>query len=277
MAYSFTVVDVFTDRPFAGNQLAVLTDARGLDGAACQRIAREFNFAESSFVFPPEDPANSAKVRIFTPEYEMPFAGHPNVGTAFVLALGGAPDALRFEEPAGIVACAVLRAGGAVVGAEVRAPAALALGADVAPGLAAACAGLEAADIVTARHSPRVASVGAPFLFAEVSAEALARASVGMAAPDGTVGVAIYARTGPGAAEVRMFAPGAGVPEDPATGSAAAALGALLHSLDPTAAVLSIDQGRFVGRPSRIDVRVDADGVRIAGRCALVMRGELLV
>ncbi len=277
MPYSFTVVDVFTDRPFAGNQLAVLADARGLDAEACQRIAREFNFAESTFVFPPEDPTNTARVRIFTPEYEMPFAGHPNVGTAYVLALAGAADALRFEELAGIVACEVLRDGGAVVGASVRAPAALALGREVSAADAAACAGLAAGDVLIGAHRPVVASVGAPFLFAEVSPEALERASVGAGSPEGTVGVAIYAHTAPGRAEVRMFAPGAGVPEDPATGSAAAALGALLHRLNPAEAELVIAQGRFVGRPSVIEVRADATGVSIAGRCARVMRGELLV
>jgi trans-2,3-dihydro-3-hydroxyanthranilate isomerase len=277
MAYKFTVVDVFADRPFAGNQLAVLTDARGLDTAACQAIAREFNFAETSFVFPPENPANTARVRIFTPAYEMPFAGHPNVGTAFVLGLAGGADAMRFEEIAGIVECEVLRDGAAVTGARVRAPASLVVREPQPAAVAARLAGLEPHDIVATTHGPVVASVGAPFLFAEVSPEALAHAAVTIAPlPPDTVGVAIYARTGPAAVEVRMFAPDGGVPEDPATGSAAAALGALLHHHDPAATSLAVSQGRFVGRPSRIDVTVGSDGVRIAGNCALMMRGELL-
>ena len=109
MRYAFYTVDVFTDRQFGGNQLAVLPDARGLSAEQMQAIAREFNFAESTFVLPPESPGNDAHVRIFTPAREVPFAGHPNVGTAFVLAsLGqshGRPvgDVLRFEEEAGLV------------------------------------------------------------------------------------------------------------------------------------------------------------------------------
>ena len=119
MKYAFQTVDVFTDRKFGGNPLAVLTDARGLSTGQMQAIAAEFNYAETTFVLPPRDPAHTAEVRIFTPKAELPFAGHPNVGTAYVLARAGqvlgrmiASDKLVFEEKAGLVAMDLTRRGG---------------------------------------------------------------------------------------------------------------------------------------------------------------------
>src|ERR1700681_2946321 len=115
--YEFVTVDVFTDRRFGGNPLAVIPDAMGLSGAQMQAIANEFNLSETTFVLPPKDPAHSAEVRSFTPKFEMPFAGHPNLGTAFVVSRRGhAGDALVFEERAGLVPLELHRDGGTIVG-----------------------------------------------------------------------------------------------------------------------------------------------------------------
>ena len=293
-ALPFEIVDVFTPHARAGNQLAVVTDARGLDTAAMQSIAREFNFSETSFILPPADPANDAHVRIFTPEEEMPFAGHPNVGTAFVAARLGAlfgksvGDRLRFEEAAGLVLLDVIRESGAVTGAWCRAPRALAVGASVSPSMVADLAGISEADILHGRFSPKFASVGAEFLLAEVTADALERArpisdafarhegKVGQSA--GMLGLHLHVRDSndPARVDARMFAPLSGVAEDPATGSAAAALGAFLNSLRPAETRFTLSQGRHIGRPSEILAEVRADGVWIGGPCAAFARGEFM-
>lgn len=293
MTIPFEIVDVFTDRALAGNQLAVVTDARGLSTQQMQAIAREFNFAETSFLLPPADPSNSAHVRIFTPTEEMPFAGHPNVGTAFVVArmgeLFGQPvtDELRFEEIAGLVHLEVLRNGGEIRGARCRAPRALCVGAEVSRAIVAELAGIAEADILPGRFAPCFASVGAEFLFAEVTAEALERASPDTAAfqrhegrigqSGGMLGVHIHARDSndPSRIDARMFAPLSGVPEDPATGSAAAALGAFLNRLQPAATGFTLFQGRHIGRFSEIAVDVRGDGVWIGGPCAAFAKGAL--
>ncbi|MCG2842351.1 PhzF family phenazine biosynthesis protein [Sandaracinobacter sp. RS1-74] len=293
MSRSFEIVDVFTTRPLAGNQLAVVTDARELSAARMQAIAREFNFAETSFLLPPADPANSAHVRIFTPAEEMPFAGHPNVGTAYVVArmgeLFGRPvaDELRFEEAAGLVALEIERDGDAVTGARCRAPRPLAEGAEVPAAIVAELAGLDPADILEERFAPRFASVGAEFLLAEVSAAALERAApdagafarhngrIGQTA--GLLGLHLHVRDPNDSArlDARMFAPLAGVAEDPATGSAAAALGAFLHKREPGLAGFALTQGRHIGRPSEIMVELRDGAVWIGGPCAAFAHGEL--
>src|SRR3954470_9319046 len=129
MKWRYVTVDVFTDRQFGGNPLAVFTDARGLTDAQMQALAFELNLSETTFVLPPADPANSARVRIFNRVADMPFAGHPSVGTGFVLAEGGSATSLQLEQPAGVVAVTVWRdAAGAVTGAEIAAPQPLAVG-----------------------------------------------------------------------------------------------------------------------------------------------------
>ena len=189
MKRRYVTVDVFTDRMFGGNPLAVVLDAAGLSAREMQAIALEFNYSETTFVLPPQDSTNTAKVRIFTPRTEVPFAGHPNVGTAFVLArnspFGAAAAAsaggvFLFEEAAGLVALRLLREHGDTVGAEVRAPEALARRALVSREAAAACLSLDAADIATHVHPPQVISVGLPFLAVEVSS----RAALGRSKPD---------------------------------------------------------------------------------------------
>jgi trans-2,3-dihydro-3-hydroxyanthranilate isomerase len=293
MSRPFAIVDVFTDHRFAGNQLAVLTDARGLGDDEMQAIAREFNFAESSFLFPPRDPAHSAEVRIFTPTEEMPFAGHPNVGTGYVLgrmgSLFGRPlgDRLLFEEKAGLVVVDLIREGGEVTGSRVTAPRPLVTGPDVAPAIVADLAGLDEADIVTARFRPCFASVGAEFLLAEVTPQALDRAACHIPAFErqegrvgqsgGFLGLHLHSRdpADPSALDARMFAPLGGVLEDAATGSAAAALGAFLARLDPAVLLYRLRQGRHIGRPSLIEVDVAGDTVRIGGACAPFASGML--
>jgi trans-2,3-dihydro-3-hydroxyanthranilate isomerase len=292
--YAFTTVDVFTDRRFGGNPLAVLTDARGLSDAEMQAIAAEFNLSETTFVLPPDDPANTAGVRIFHRTAEMPFAGHPNVGTAYVLAAAGrAPGGvLRFEELSGLVEVRVsYGSDGRPAGATITAPQPLQTGQALPVGVVAACAGIARADVVVDGHAPVSASVGVPFILAEVRPEALARA-----APDvtafrraladhswlaGRLSLHLYTRTNEGV-RARMFAPAAGTFEDPATGSANLALGALLLRLDGgDARELAVVQGVEMGRPSRlaVSVRRTAAGLvaSVTGGCVPVMSGEMLV
>src|SRR5258708_17513015 len=179
--YAFVTVDVFTDRRFGGNPLAVFPDASGLSDGEMQSLAAEFNLSETTFVVPPENPANTARVRIFNRTSEMPFAGHPNVGTGWVLAgLGRDRDGmLRFEEIAGLVEVKVERngGGGQLRAVTIAAPQPLSLGAEMPVELLAGCAGLDASDVVVATHRPVVASVGNSFVIAEVKAAALSRAT----------------------------------------------------------------------------------------------------
>ena len=184
-SHAFVTVDVFTDRRFGGNPLAVFPDARGLSDRDMQALAREFNLSETTFVLPPDDPANTAKVRIFTPAHELGFAGHPNVGTGFVLAQHGRDrdGVLLFEEAAGLVEVRIERGGdGAIAGATIAAPQALRLGAVLDAASAASCVRLARADIVLDAHAPVMASVGLPFLLGEVSDPARARAAPDAAA-----------------------------------------------------------------------------------------------
>lgn len=294
-AFRFVTVDVFTERRFGGNQLAVFPDARGLSDAEMQALAAEFNLSETTFVLPPDNPHNTARVRIFNRVAEMPFAGHPNVGTAFVLAREDdeAPRVLRFEEPAGLVEVALERdAAGRVLGADVAAPQPLTLGQQVPVGLVAACAGLDPDDIVTAAHPPLPASVGNPFVIAEVAPAALARAKPDLAAfgrardarPEmgGRFALYLYARGEADALRARMFGPLSGTWEDPATGSAAAPLAALLLSLsDAAEGRWQVAQGVEMGRASLLSVsaRRLPDGIRatVGGRCVPVLRGEALL
>jgi trans-2,3-dihydro-3-hydroxyanthranilate isomerase len=298
----FVTVDVFTSSRFGGNPLAVVPDARGLRDDAMAAIAREFNYSETAFVLPPKDPANTARVRIFTPTSELPFAGHPNVGTGYVLGrlgtLFGRPtaDVLLFEENAGLVVVELIRDGAGVIGATITAPQPLSLGPVLDRAKVAECVGLTPSAIVTTRHQPQYASVGLPFLCVEISdLDSLGRATPStalfraaqdeLADPGLEFNVYAYsvASTDPFAVRARMFAPLDGVPEDPATGSAAGALGAFLTHLRSDADLdlsFPILQGVEMGRPSQIDLAVRKRGgnvgrVGISGRCVDVMRGTL--
>jgi trans-2,3-dihydro-3-hydroxyanthranilate isomerase len=288
--YPFITVDVFTDTRFGGNPLAVFPDARGLTDADMQALAREFNLSETTFVLPPADPANTARVRIFTPAYELPFAGHPNVGTGYVLARQGrdADGILRFEEGAGLVEVTVARdEAGEVTGATVAAPQPLALADGPSPETVAACAGLHPADVMISSHAPVEASCGNPVVIAEVAVEALAGAAPDIeqfrraAGGDGKFLLYLYGFAN-GRIRARMFAPLAGIMEDPATGGAAAPLAALLLSLnDAASGAWDITQGVEMDRPStlRTTATRTADGIRatVGGDCVQVLSGEAWV
>jgi len=295
-AFRFVTVDVFTERRFGGNQLAVFPDARGLTEAEMQALAAEFNLSETTFVLPPDSPHHSARVRIFNRSAEMPFAGHPNVGTAFVLGLEDeeSPRAYRFEEPAGVVEVMLERdATGRVLGAEVAAPQPLAIGATLPPAAAAACAGIAEDGIVTARHAPTLAADGGNHrLLTEVTPQALAAATPDLAAfrravadhpaaTQGSLSLYLYCRDGAGL-RARMFSPLSGTWEDAATGSAATPLaGFLLHLDGGEEGAWDIVQGVEMGRPSllRARARRDAGRVRahVGGHCVPVLRGEAVL
>lgn len=176
-SYPFVTLDVFTDTRFGGNPLAVFTDARGLTDAQMQSLAAEMNLSETTFILPPQDPANTARVRIFNRTAEMPFAGHPSVGTGWVLSQMGKGEALRLEVPAGIVEVSIEDGGGVIA-----APQALSLGVELPVERIAACAGLTPADIVVTAHRPVEASVGVTFVIAQVTPEALGRAAPDLSA-----------------------------------------------------------------------------------------------
>ena len=296
MQRRYITVDVFTDKLFGGNPLAVVLDADGLSTAQMQAIALEFNFSETTFVLPPQNPANDAQVRIFTVRYEIPFAGHPNVGTAFVLATLAAkpPVRLLFEEKAGLVPVEILTAQGRVVGAELTAPQPLKRLSHVNVEQAAACLSLSASEVKTDRHGPQIISVGLPFLAVELaSRDALRRARPDAAAfaetfpRDDSDAVYLYTRDVPAGEkprdlQARMFHPGAGgLSEDPATGSATAAAAALLADLDPAKdgeLKLRIGQGVDMGRPSLLLARVRKQNgavtsIHVGGSCVQMMEG----
>jgi trans-2,3-dihydro-3-hydroxyanthranilate isomerase len=296
MQRRYITVDVFTDRAFGGNPLAVVLDAGGLSTAQMQAIATEFNYSETTFVLPPRDAANDAQVRIFTVNREIPFAGHPNVGTAFVLASRAAtpPARLKFEEGAGLVPVEILQEAGRVLGAELTAPQALSKLSPFSAEQAASCLSLSAAEIRTDRHPPRIFSVGLPFLMVAVaSREALLRARPDAAAfagafpRDDSDAVYLYTRDVPPAEQpldlqARMFHPGSsGLSEDPATGSATVAAAAMLADLASERdgeLKLRIGQGVDMGRPSLLLTRVvKANGAvvsaHVGGGCVPMMEG----
>ena len=295
MQRRYITVDVFTDRAFGGNPLAVVLDAGGLSTAQMQAIASEFNYAETTFVLPPREAAHDAQVRIFTVNKELPFAGHPNIGTAFVLATRAAkpPARLQFEEGAGLVPVEILIEKDRVVGAELTAPQPLKKLSQFSAEQAAACLSLSAADIRTDRHQPLIASVGLPFLIVELaSREALRRARPDAEAfsrifpCDGSDAVYFYTRAVPTAEacdlQARMFYPGAsGLSEDPATGSATVTIAALLADLagGEGESKLRVGQGVDMGRPSLLLTRVRKEGGAIAsahvgGGCVPMMEGS---
>ena len=292
----FATLDVFTDTAFAGNPLAVVIEADGLDTAQMLRLTREFNLSETIFVMAPRDPAHRARVRIFCPGSELPFAGHPTVGCAIHLACLDQPEgdftrALVLEEEAGLVPVTVTRQGGSVSArftAPVLPQAARAGHAPEVRDLAAAL-GLAEADIGLPGHAPGVWEGGPRFLYVPVAGlEALGRArpsepqwSAAMACAAVDSGY-LYTPV-PGGYRARMFSPTGGIPEDPATGSAAAILAAQLlasGALPDPQTDLTIEQGVEMGRPSRIGLSITrgADGltgVQVSGSAVPVSQGRI--
>ncbi|MDE1936632.1 PhzF family phenazine biosynthesis protein [Bradyrhizobium sp.] len=299
MKLHFVTVDVFTGTQFAGNPLGVVLNAEGLSGGQMQAVAAEFNLAETTFVLPPKDPAHTAEVRIFTPRYEMPFAGHPNVGTAFALARAGKSygrmiegNSVTFEEKAGLVPIAILKEGPIVVGARLASPQRLSVGEEISAELIASACSLSVSDIETKNHRPCIASCGAPFILAELKgraklAEAAARSDIFMreVAKQPATSIFIYTQVAEDGLDIRarMFAPHHGIPEDPATGSANVALiGLLAHLRTERDLQLSktVAQGVEMGRPSVLKAEAEKrDGVvtatYIGGHCVPVMSGTI--
>jgi trans-2,3-dihydro-3-hydroxyanthranilate isomerase len=298
MRYRYYICDIFTDKRFGGNQLAVLPEAKGLSDDQMQKIAQEFNLTETTFVFPAEA-GHTRKVRIFTPTTEVPFAGHPNIGTAFALATAGEFGEIRstsqvyFEEKAGVVPVSISRYGSKPLACRLAAPERLSLGKVASPLLPAAAVSLEPADIVTETHPPRVASVGLPFLFVELKdRDALQRAAIDMkklhalVAEGLTADIHLYAHSGDDFdIRARVFAPLAGVPEDPATGSANCALAGMLSYYDeaPNGRFQwRIAQGVEMGRPSVLNAEAEkVNGTvvttTIGGACVMVAEGSIEV
>jgi len=297
MQLAFVTVDVFTDRRFGGNPLAVVFDAERLTTAQMQSIAAEFNLSETTFVLPPRNASHTAAVRIFTPKSEMPFAGHPNLGTAFALARRDSGNeralgaSLVFEEIAGLVPLELLREGGSAVGARLAAPQPLSRGAEAPLDAVAAACGITAADIEIGNHRPCSAGCGVNFVFVEVKtreALAAARPHADLFARHfaNVVGIHMYLRDHAGVdIRARMFAPLDGVSEDPATGSANLALAGLLASLrsEPDLVLpLRIAQGVEMGRPSLLEAAAEKSRGRvtrmqIGGRCVPVTAGTIEV
>jgi trans-2,3-dihydro-3-hydroxyanthranilate isomerase len=300
MQLQFVTVDVFTDRQFGGNPLAVVLNGDGLTSARMQAIAGEFNLAETTFVLPPKDARNTARVRIFTPRAEMPFAGHPNVGTAFVLAREGNVNgrqisgfSMVFEEIAGLVKMELIDGDGTVAtGARLSAPQSLKIGTQVEPEIVAKACSISKSEIELQHHAPCIVSCGAGFVLAEVSSRAaLAKAGADVSVfnahlpRDNATGIHLYVRTPGDQVEIqsRMFAPLHGIPEDPATGSANVALvGLLAHLAAEKTLTLSlrIGQGFDMGRPSILDALAEKqDGkviqTQIGGECVEMIRGVL--
>ena len=296
--YEYYICDVFTQQKFSGNQLAVITDAEGLSDHDMQNIAREFNFSESTFVFPSEK-ENTRKVRIFTPRSEVPFAGHPNIGTAFILAETGifgdfaqSIDVV-FEEKAGNVPIKINKDHCGYIWCELSAPAPLSLGKVATVDLASEVLSIEAGDINVTTHYPQVASVGLPFLFVELqSLEALSQAQIDLTKLQRLLQEGFPSYIHIYCMDVkdfdircRMFAPLDGVPEDPATGSANAALIALLSHCDQRSDLedkWKISQGSEIGRPSVLHGRAQKIGgtvteVNLGGYSVMVCKGTISI
>lgn len=301
MRLDYHVLDVFTDTRFSGNPLAVVLGADALDGKTMQAVAREFNLPETVFVLAPHNRAHTARVRIFTPASELPFAGHPTVGTAVLLAelrtplADGQGDALVvLEQPVGIVRVGVRLRKDAASFAEFDSPKPPeSVGAAPSTDRLAAALGLIPAEIGFENHRPTRYSAGNAFIFVPIaSLEAIAEARVAGshwdAATQGNIGVFLYCRQTvhtTSSFHARMFAPHNGIAEDPATGSAAAAFAGVVHHFDALpdgAHKRVIEQGFEMGRPSLMQLSMDiAHGklhsVRIGGHAVRVAEGKIEV
>lgn len=299
MSRRFVTLDVFTTRPHAGNPLAVVLDSDGLDTPAMQTIAREFNLSETVFVAPPANSAHRAAIRIFTPGQELPFAGHPTVGTAVLLALrdaaeGRAADRLVLEEKVGLVPCVVALGNARSARATFTLPK---LPEQIAQPIAdvalAEALGLATTDLGFDAHRPSAFSAGVAYTIVPVSSrEAVAKARVAgtferAMAPAQNGNAFIYCRDTEEAGHhyhARMFWPESGISEDPATGSAVAAFAGAIMAFDqPGDGVhrFVIEQGYEMGRPSQIELTLTVAGGQLAsatiGGGAVVMSEGVLL
>jgi trans-2,3-dihydro-3-hydroxyanthranilate isomerase len=297
MSRRFYTLDVFADAALAGNPLAVVLDSEGLNETQMQRIAREFNLSETVFVAQPRNPINTAAVRIFTPSRELPFAGHPTVGTAVLLAhlragdLLGAQD-LRvvLEEKVGEVVCVARHRRGEAMAAYFTVPRLPEPMGEAPPAAALAEGlGLKAADVGFRNHVASVYGVGAPHIFTPVATlGAMARADPLKTAWGANGGPSVFlycpeTATPDAHYHARMFAGGWGIAEDPATGSAVAAFAAVVMAYDKPADgehMLVIEQGFEMGRPSLISLGLEVEGAAlraatIGGSAVIVSEGKL--
>jgi trans-2,3-dihydro-3-hydroxyanthranilate isomerase len=277
--HDYVVVDVFTDTPLEGNPLAVFTDARDLPSERMQRIAREMNLSETVFVLPADDGAD-ARIRIFTPTTELPFAGHPTLGTALVLGERTGKDQVALATGAGVIAVQIERAAGRITSGRMGQPIPTWQPYERADQLLAAL-GVSSSQLPVEayRNGPRHVLV---VLDSQQAVAALAPDMTALAKlPD--VGVSCFAGSGT-QWKTRMFAPAYGVAEDPATGSAAGPLAVHLarHGRIAFGQQIEIQQGAEIGRPSTLYARVEGSGdqidkVEVAGSAVVVARGELRV
>ena len=300
MIYRYHTADVFTDRIFGGNPLAVFPDARGLATERMQSIARELNLSETVFVLPPESPEHTRRLRIFTPGVEPPFAGHPTVGSAYVLAalgditLDGDDTPIVFEEGVGPVPVSIHAVDGRPVSATLSAAQMPEIGPEP-PSVVklAALLSLSPDDFAEGELTPQAVSCGVPFLFVPLrNRDALARASLETSlwkevlanywAPHLFLLTRDPERAGSDL-RARMFAPAMGIAEDTATGAAATALGGYLAARDAKATGtlrFIVEQGFEMGRPSILEVEADKRegeivAIRVGGSSGLVGRCEI--
>ena len=300
--FRYLTADVFTDVPFGGNQLAVFQDARGIPEHRLQDVAREFNYSETTFVYPASDQAHTRRVRIFTPGTELPFAGHPTVGTAHVLAaigdlsLTGGETRIVFEELVGPVPITIRTERGQPTFCQLSV-AKLPEEGPVPPAREALAEvlGLEPADVLDGEWSPRGWTCGVPYLFIPLRDRgAVARVRVNVEQWERTMAATwatepfVFARDGERAGSQlhgRMFAPAFGIPEDPATGSAAVAMAGYLARRDSRrdgTLRWRLEQGFEMGRPSILDIEADVargtiTGVRVGGGSVIVCEGTMTV
>ncbi|MEM7041496.1 MAG: PhzF family phenazine biosynthesis protein [Pseudomonadota bacterium] len=294
MRRHFITADVFTDQPFGGNPLAVLPNAEGLSTEQMQKLAREFNLSETVFVLRPENPANTRRMRIFVPTREIPFAGHPTIGTALILASMGEVSLdddrtdIVLETDAGPVPVTIESVDGRAVSATLTAPQQPKIAPAPSADVMAAMLSLEPDDILRAEG----ASTGNPFLVVQVKdRSALARSRIDLSVLE-RIGDELFAKEpliftedAPDGFDfqARMYAPLSGIPEDPATGSAAAALAGWLGHHDPMqngTIKRVIAQGIEMGRPSRLEIEVDkkagtVTAVRVTGSAVLISEGQI--
>ncbi|MDB5595640.1 MAG: phenazine biosynthesis protein PhzF [Hyphomicrobiales bacterium] len=297
MGRKFYTLDVFTDQALAGNPLAVVRECEGLDTARMQQIAREFNLSETVFLLPPRDPVNTARLRIFTPTHELPFAGHPTVGAAVLIGELDAPQMLAredllivLEEEIGTITCTVRHMRGRAARASFtlpRLPSSAGTPGDART--VAAALGLDEADLGFSNHVPTMFSAGNAFTFVPLaSMEAMSRVQPHSSAWEAAFSamerpaVFLYtnevARSGSDV-HARMFAGGRGIAEDPATGSAVAAFAGVVMQFERPedgSHMLAIEQGFEMGRPSLITLGLEVDGGFLVeasvGGCAVIVQ-----
>ena len=300
MRRAYYMLDVFTETPLEGNPLAVVVDCEGLTGARMQAIAREFNLSKTVFVLDPRDPVNTARLRIFTPSQEIPFAGHPTIGAAVLIGdlrareiMSSQDLGIVLEEDIGVISCTARHRKGRAPHASFTLPGLPQLVGELrdAGGIAAAL-GLHSSDIGFEEHRPTIWSAGMAFAFVPVaSLEAIGRACANASlfpAAFESKRPAVFLYTSEVMREgshvhARMFAPGMGISEDPATGSAVAAfagVAATFERPDDGEHLLVIEQGFEMGRPSILHLRIDVvagelASVTVGGSAVLVAQGTI--